>query len=177
LLDSGWTEKTFSHMAILPNGDQGNYEHRTSLGGLITTLAEIKQRNLDDLQPSLHSLAYKHYQLLLDYQDDTTHLWYSEKNEVASMPFIIKDLLIFGDTFGELDKILTINLAELKTQVEAIFKESKLIDIIAEIITKGLSTVADSLRIKDITEKLGAQEEHPREAGTTRTKKRKKKKK
>lgn len=177
LMESSWSEKAFDHKAILPNGDESTYEHRTSLGGLITTLAELKRRNISDLQLSLHNIAYKHYRLLLDYRDAATHLWYSEMDEVASMPYIINDLLLFGDAFGDLDKDLNIPIPELKTQVEDILKKSNIIENIAEIITRGLSTMADSSETEGILKKLATEEEPPRGAVPAKPPRKRKKKK
>lgn len=162
-LEAPLSEKAIYHNAILPNGDQGNYEHRTSIGGIITTLAELNRRAFPDLRSSLNIIAYKFYRMVVDYRDTSTNLWYGGGgvNEVASMPPLITDLLLFSETFGDLDKQLTVTMAELKSHIEAILGRSDLIENIAEIVTMGMIAVANQSEVEDIIEQMSPKGDRP----------------
>jgi len=143
LLGEQPVEEAFSHVAISANGFPGYYEYRHSIGGIITALAEINRNNIPVSQSKLRNMVHDFYKQLIECRDDNKKIWYKDSITVSSMPTVITDLLCFGEQFADLDKTLKMSIADLKSQVIKILEANNLLDKIADLVTSGLSEIAD----------------------------------
>ena len=66
--------------------------------------------------------------------------------------------LLFGEHFGDLDTELRLRLSDLTTHVKKILGESDALDMLAQIVTRGLANVMEHMEVTDI---LGQMEDGP----------------
>ena len=70
------------------------------------------------------------------------------------MPTIVQDLLLFGDEFGDLDKLIHLTPVELRQHVMQILEDKKVVDYIANAVSDGLVGLSEHGDMVDILERM-----------------------